>query len=142
MARLVRYTTSLWETLFGGLVLGIVGGCLTFVHYQSSVWPEALPVPGPTQILLVLVLGLGVALLELDMRSYMAVFLSSSAVSLLTYVCLRYAPTLVENLAPADLFLIFVFTGGQPISSWALFFPGLFIGGSGIYILYRNGPFS
>jgi hypothetical protein len=142
MARLVRYETSLLETVLGGLLIGLVGGALTFAHYQSSVWPEALPVPGPTQIVLVLLLGFAVALLELDMRSYISLFLLGSVVSFLTFLALDFAPILVENFSPADLFLIFAFAGGQPISAWLLFFPMLYVGGSGVYILYRNGPFS
>ncbi|MFB6177325.1 MAG: hypothetical protein ABEI99_09320 [Halobaculum sp.] len=142
MARLVRYETSLVQTILGGTLLGLIGGALTFVHYQSSVWPDALPVPGPTQVVLTLLLGFSVALLELDMRSYISTFLLSAPVSLVTYVGLDFAPLLLENFAPADLFLIFVFAGGQPLSAWLLFYPMLYVGGSGVYILYRNGPFS
>jgi hypothetical protein len=142
MARLFRYETSLVETILGGTLLGLVGGALTFVHYQSSVWPDALPVPDQTQVVLVLLLGFAVALLELDMRSYISTFLLSAPVSLLVYIGLEFAPILLDNFSPADLFLIFVFAGGQPISAWLLFYPMLYVGGSGVYILYRNGPFS
>lgn len=142
MARLFRYETSLIETILGGGTVGIVGGVLTFVHYQSSIWPDALPVPGQTQVLLTLALGFAVALMELDMRSYISVFLLSAPVSLLVYVGLDFAPVLLNGFSPADLFLIFVFAGGQPLSAWLLFYPMLYLGGSGVYILYRNGPFS
>jgi hypothetical protein len=141
MARVVRYEASLLERAVGGTAVGLVVGMLTFVHSRLPTWPAAFPIPDQTAVILLLLVGFALAVLELDMRSYISITLIAAAVSLPTYTALDFAPLLTSGVSPGQLFFVLVFAGGGQFSAWMLFFPVLFAG-SGTYVLYRNGPFS
>lgn len=139
----VRRPTTGPETAGYGVLLGVVGGALTFAHYGQSVFPAALPTPTQLPVALLMACGVLLSALRFDMRSTTRIGLVSVPLSYVVFVSLEFAPQLLDGWSADQLFVYYVYGGGgTTIGKWLLFEPLPLVAGVVAFALYEDGPFS